>query len=118
MKILFDHCTPRRLRRLLAAHLVRTSAEMGWDALRNGLLLDQAEAGGFEVLLTVDQNLRYQQNLTGRTVSVVVMVALSNKYTSLVPLIPQVEAVLLTLQPGQLYEVRLPPTPPLPPPIP
>ena len=91
---------------------------MGWDELHNGLLLAQAEAGGFEVLLTVDQNMRHQQNLTGRKISVVVMVALSNKYTALVPLIPHVEAVLSTLQPGQLYEVRLPVTPPLPPPTP
>jgi len=63
MKILFDQGTPVPLRRSLPKHEVATAFERGWAALQNGELLSAAEAEGFEVLVTTDQNLRYQQNL-------------------------------------------------------
>lgn len=72
MKILFDQGTPEPLRRSLAGHEVVTALEMGWSRLTNGVLLDSAIAHSFDVLITTDQNLQYQQNLAGRPIAVVV----------------------------------------------
>ena len=73
MKILFDQATPVPIRPYLKGHLVRTAAEQGWSTLRNGGLLTAAEAAGFEVFLTTDRNLGYQQNLTLRKIAIVVL---------------------------------------------
>lgn len=108
MKILFDHCVARPLRKELPRHEIKTTREMGWEGLKNGRLLEKAEEVGFEVLLTVDQNIRYQQNLKGRSIAVVVMVAGGITVEDLRPLIPTVEQTLLSVQPGRLYEVTAP----------
>lgn len=71
--VLLDHNVPRGVRRILAAHDVRTTREMGWDALTNGELLSAAEAAGFAVLVTADRNIRHQQNLAPRTLALVVL---------------------------------------------
>jgi hypothetical protein len=73
MPILFDQATPVPLRPYLKGHLIRTAAQQGWDRLENGLLLNVAEQGGFDMLLTTDKNMGYQQNLSGRRISVVVL---------------------------------------------
>lgn len=73
MRILFDQGTPVPLRSYLLGHSVVTAYEKGWATLRNGELLDAAEAEGFEVFVTTDQNLRYQQNLSTRKLAVVVL---------------------------------------------
>jgi predicted nuclease of predicted toxin-antitoxin system len=73
MRILFDQATPVPIRAYLDQHQVRTASQQGWGTLRNGELLAAAEAAGFEVLLTTDKNLRYQQNLSGRKIAVVVL---------------------------------------------
>jgi len=73
MKILFDQATPVPIRPYLKGHLVRTAAQQGWDRLRNGELLKVAERDGFDVLLTTDRNMGYQQNLTGRKIAIVVL---------------------------------------------
>jgi hypothetical protein len=65
MRILFDHVTPRGIARFLASHTVTKAKDRGWDTLTNGDLLAEAERAGFEVLLTADKNMRYQQNLYG-----------------------------------------------------
>ncbi len=111
MRILFDHCVARPLRKELPHHEIKTTHEMGWAGLKNGKLLEKAEEAGFEVLLTVDQNIRYQQNLKGRSIAVVVMIAGGITVDDLRPLIPAVEQTLLSVQPGQLYEVTMPTTP-------
>lgn len=72
MKILFDQGTPVPLRRTLPLHAIATAFEMGWSNLENGNLLREAE-GKFDLLITTDQNLRYQQNLTGRQLSILVL---------------------------------------------
>ena len=77
MKILFDQGTTVPLRRHLHPHLVDTSAERGWSTLRNGDLLDQAESDDYDVFITTDQNLKYQQNLTNRTIRVLVLTSTS-----------------------------------------
>src|SRR5215831_915698 len=69
VKVLFDTCVPRPLRTSLRDHDVKTTQEMGWDRLRNGELIQVAEEG-FEALVTSDQSLRYQQNLTARKLGI------------------------------------------------
>lgn len=73
MNVLFDQGTPVPLRRYLPDHRVATSYELGWSTLANGQLLSQAEEAGFELLVSTDQNLRYQQNLTTRQIAIVVV---------------------------------------------
>ncbi len=73
MRILLDENTPIGVRRILASHDVRRAAQMGWAGLSNSNLLDAAENAGFEVLVTCDQNLVFQQNLAGRNIAVVVL---------------------------------------------
>lgn len=105
MRILLDECVPRPLRRELPGHDVRTIRDMGWAGKKNGELLALMAGDGFEVLLTVDQNFRYQQNLATSGIAVVVMVASTNRLADLMPLIPGVEAALSTIQAGDVVEV-------------
>ncbi len=105
MRILFDECAPRPLRKSLPEHDVRTVQEMGWAGLQNGELLREFTAAGFDVFLTVDQNLQYQQNLRAAGLAIVVMVAPSNMLADLEPLMPKVVAALATIRPGELVEV-------------
>ncbi len=73
MLVLFDHGTPRGIARALPGHTVKVARSLGWDRLSNGELLTAAEAAGFQVLLTTDQNLSYQQNLGARRIAIVVL---------------------------------------------
>ncbi len=73
MRILFDHGTSSGIARSLAGHEVTEAIERGWDRLSNGQLLATAEAAGFDLLLTTDKNIRYQQNLKGRRIAIVVL---------------------------------------------
>ena len=77
MRILFDQGTPAPLRDHLPGHSVDTAFERGWSNLRNGVLLDRAEADGYQILITTDQSLRYQQDLGRRRLGVVVLLAAS-----------------------------------------
>ena len=77
MKVLFDQGTPAPLRRALFDHAVETAYERGWSTLQNGELIAAAEVAGFEVLVTTDKNLKYQQNLADRTLSIVVLLTTS-----------------------------------------
>lgn len=104
MKIFLDHCIPKRLLRLLAEHEVKTAYQMGWAAKKNGELLKLVESE-FEVFITVDQNLRHQQNLAASSLKFIVLVAPTNQYDNLVPLIPQVKVALTSLAPGDVIEI-------------
>ena len=73
MRILFDQGTPVPLRRSLHPHTVDTASEMGWPALTNGELIAAAEQAGFHVMITTDQNLKYQQNLSQRKLGIIVL---------------------------------------------
>ena len=73
MLVLFDHGTPRGIAQALPDHSVKVARAMGWDTLSNGELLTAAEAAGFQVLLTTDKNLSYQQNLSERRIAIVVL---------------------------------------------
>ena len=109
MRILLDECVPKPLKRELADYDIRTVTEtvteMGWSGKKNGELLQLMDQAGFTVLLTVDQNLRYQQNLQQAEVTVVVMVAPSNRLSYLVPLIPSVRSALDTITAGEVVEI-------------
>jgi hypothetical protein len=73
MRVLFDKSAPHGLIRHLEAHAVSTAEECGWGRLTNGQLLSTAESSGFDVLLTADKNLRYQQKLSSRKIALVVL---------------------------------------------
>jgi hypothetical protein len=73
MRILFDHGTPSGIARALSGHEVTEAIERGWDRISNGDLLKVAEAAGFDLLLTTDKRIRYQQNLTGRKIAIIVL---------------------------------------------
>ncbi len=105
MRILLDECAPRPLKRELDDYEIRTVVEMGWSGKKNGELLRLMNQEGFTVLLTTDQNLRYQQNLEQAGVAVVVLIARRNRLPDLVPLIPDVRRALSTIVPGEVIEV-------------
>ena len=105
MRLLLDESVPRRLRRSLTGHAVKTVVEMGWGGVKNGKLLALA-AAEFDAFVTVDKNLQHQQNLAALPISVVVLDAVSNELPALLPLLPALEAALATLQPCIYVEVR------------
>jgi len=105
MRILLDECAPRPLKRELADYDIRTVVEMGWSGKKNGELLQLMSQEGFTILLTIDQNLRYQQNLQQTGVAVIVLVARTNRLTDLVPLIPDVRKVLNRITAGEVIEI-------------
>ena len=93
MRVLLDECLPRRLKRELTGHEIRTAPDMGWASKRNGELLTLA-VGQFDVFLTADRNLSYQQDLSSFDIAVVVLVARSNRLDDLRPLVPRVLEML------------------------
>ena len=105
MKILFDQGTPAPLRRHLAEHTVDTAFELGWSDLRNGALLDHAEINGYQLLVATDQNLRHQQNLTGRTIAI--MVLLTASWPRIQQRSDDIRAIASRVEPGQYIEVRI-----------
>jgi hypothetical protein len=105
MLILFDHGTPRSIARSLQDHIVVEAMARGWDQLSNGELLKAAEEAGFDVLLTTDKNIRYQQNLKGRRLAIVV---LGNPQRPAVErCIDRVVAALSAATPGSYFEVEI-----------
>ena len=106
MKILFDQATPVPIRQYLLGHFVRTAAQQGWDKLRNGDLLAVAEGAGFDLLLTTDKNMGYQQNLTGRKIAIVVLGL--QQWPQLQPHIQFVIDAVNAMQPGSYLEVNFP----------
>jgi len=102
MKILFDQGTPVPLRQTLASHTVSTAYEMGWQGLDNGTLLNAAEAA-FEVFITTDQNLRYQQTFTGRRLAILVLPTTS--WPKIQAHLSEVVAAVNGLLPGELREL-------------
>jgi hypothetical protein len=105
MRILLDECVLQRLRRELPGQDVRTVPEMGWSGTKNGALLALMVAQGFEVSMTVDQNLRHQQNLQAVGVAVIVLVAPSNRLADLVTLMPSAQAALGAVSLGDVVEI-------------
>jgi predicted nuclease of predicted toxin-antitoxin system len=104
VKILLDHCVPKPFGREFPAHDVRTAAQMGWEDLRNGTLL-AAASHAFDVLLTVDKNMKREQNLGALPIAIIVLHVLRNTSEALRPFAPFVEIVLLSLRTGQMVEI-------------
>jgi len=104
MKVLLDECVPRKLRRAIANHEVRTVTESGWSGLKNGELLALAEVE-FDVFLTVDQNLIFQQNLQRFNIGVILIVARNNRFKTLLPLMPEVNVAIEKIKPGELTRI-------------
>ncbi len=106
MKVLIDECAPKALKMALAASGFdcTTVQEAGWSGQENGELLALADAS-FDVLVTIDLNLRYQQNLTGRKIALLIVHARSNRVVDLEPHFPACVQKLRTLQPGTVVEV-------------
>ena len=105
MRILFDHDTPRPSRRYLADHNIDTANELGWATIRNGTLLENAEREGYEIVITADQSMRYQQNLTHRRIAIVVL--LSNGWADVQMRVDDIRNALEGIQPGELREVPI-----------
>ena len=103
MKILFDHCTPAPLRRALRFHDVTLAADLGWHSIQNGALIAKAEASGFDVLVSADQNIRYQQNLTGRRLALLIL--LTQNWNRLKPHAAKVATAVDELRPGDYREL-------------
>jgi predicted nuclease of predicted toxin-antitoxin system len=106
MRVLLDEQLPRQLAPLLAGHEVRTVQQAGWAGLTNGELLKRAEAARFEVFLTADQNIEFQQNLRQSGVGVVIVRAASNALEDLLPLLPSILAEIGNAQPGKMTRVE------------
>ena len=93
MRLLLDECVPARLRRALPSHEVSTVVVEGWSGIKNGKLLALA-AQRFDAFVTVDKNLPYQQNTVALPVAVLVLDAVSNELSYLLPLVPALEEEL------------------------
>ena len=106
MRILFDNGTPRQLRRQLFGHDVDLSSERGWETLENGILLDRAEEAGYEVLITTDQGIRYQQNMSSRRMAVLVL--MNTAWPRVSRRTEDIRNALDVIQPGELKEVPIP----------
>jgi predicted nuclease of predicted toxin-antitoxin system len=108
MKVLIDECAPRALKRYLVSsgHECSTVQERDWSGIHNGELLTLAE-GEFEVFITVDANLRYQQNLSGRNIAVIVICASSNRLEYLRPHFPACLIALEQIRPGQIFQIGI-----------
>ena len=104
MRVLLDECIPPKLRSELPGYDVKTVAEMKWVGTKNGALLRRA-ASEFDVVLTVDQGVPYQQNIEGLSLALVIVKAPSNDINDLRPKMPEVLRVLATIQPGQVVQV-------------
>jgi hypothetical protein len=107
MLILFDQATPVPLRPFLTGHKVTTAAQKGWDRLKNGELLDVAEAAGYDLLITTDRNMPYQQKVEGRRIAV--MILSRQQWPELRPHVQVVVEALSAVEPGRCMEVEIPP---------
>ncbi len=99
MRILLDECVDWRLSRAIVGHDVATASEMGWSAVKNGELLALA-ASHFDVFVTVDRNLPFQQNLRAFSIRIIVLAAKTNRLADLLPLVPKLLAAIESVPPG------------------
>lgn len=105
MKILLDESVPHVVQTRLSHLAIRTVQDMGWAGTKNGELLRRAEEE-FDVFVTADQQLRYQQNLSGRTLAIIVLP--TNQVRAVISVLPAIENALKLVQPGAVIEIPLP----------
>ncbi len=106
MRILLDECIDERLRLLLPDYDCQSANYANLAGLKNGQLLDAAEAADFDVLLTVDQGIPDQQNLTTRKLAIVILCGRTNRLADLEPLIPKAISEIESIQPGMAVRIR------------
>ena len=106
MRVLFDNGTPRGVAAALAAHIVEEARSRGWDTLKNGELLDAAEAAGFNVFVTTDRNIRHQQKLAGRKIAIVVLG--KSRWKLIKTRLPEIAKDVTDAAPGSFAEVDIP----------
>ncbi len=106
MLILFDHGTPKGLSRVLPGHTITAQAR-GWDKLNNGALLNAGEETAFDLLLTTDRRIRYQQNLAGRKIALVVLTDTA-KWSRVRLHLERIAAVVNAATPGSYTEIDIP----------
>ncbi len=107
MLIPFDHGTPVGLARALSRHTVTTAQARGWDRLTNGALLTAAEEAGFDLLITTDRRIRYQQNLAGRKIAIIVLAG-TTKWARIRLHFEPIAAAVNTIRPGSYAEIDIP----------
>lgn len=105
MRILLDECVDQRLRSHFSRHDCQTAAYAKLAGLKNGNLIAAAETAGFDVLVTTDQGFQFQQNLTHRRITIVILRASTNRLADLKPLIPAVLAAIDEIRPGRVVSV-------------
>ena len=105
MRILIDECVDQRLRLHFAEHDCQTAAYASLAGLKNGALLAAAESAGFEVMLTTDQEIPYQQNLAARRISILILCAPTNRLADLQRLVPTILRELCRISPGQVLRI-------------
>lgn len=103
--VLLDESLPKELARAVVGHEVRTVASMRWTSVENGELLRLASGSGFGALVTADRNREFQQNVAQSGLSVVVLIARSNRVEHVLPLAPEIVEALDTIQPGAVVHV-------------
>lgn len=103
MRILFDNGTPRGVAAALREHVVEEARACGWDALKNGELLDAAEAAGFDLLLTTDKNIRHQQSMSGRKIAILVLGSV--RWTVVKLQLDVIAAAAANVAPGTISEL-------------
>jgi len=106
MKILIDECVDQRLRLLFTGHDCQTAAYANLAGLKNGILLAAAESAGFELMITTDQEIPYQQNFGRRKIAVLVLCAPTNRLADLKRLVPAVLRALDTVIPGDILRIE------------
>lgn len=105
MRVLLDECVPRKIRRDIVGHEVRTVAEMGWRGSKNGELMRRA-AADFDVILTTDRNIEFQQHLPSLQMAILVVAVGSNDVDMLRPFVPEMLEALRGIRPGEVRHVR------------
>lgn len=105
LRVLIDESLPRELAVALEGHEVRTVQQEGWSAISNGELLRRAAQSGFQIFLTPDRNLQYQQNISRAGVAVVVLRAASNRIEDILPLVPNLLPMFTELKPGTVTQL-------------
>jgi predicted nuclease of predicted toxin-antitoxin system len=106
MRLLIDECIDERLRRLFSGHECQTARHAKLAGLRNGDLVSAGESAGFDVLVTVDQSIPYQQNLAGRRIALLILCAPTNRLQDLQRLIGAALIALDRIQPGEVVKVE------------
>jgi hypothetical protein len=105
MRVLLDECVPRKFKYHLSDHDCHTVPEAGFAGKKNGFLISLAEEAGFEIFVTMDKGLEYQQNLTGRSIAILILGVKSNRLADLLPLLPDLLSAMKMARKGAVARI-------------